>query len=139
MTTPMSSLASSFIHTVRVYWEDTDAGGIVFYANHLKYFERARTEWLRALGLEQTALQAADGAIFIVAEARIRYLLPARLDDLIEVSVAPRQIGRASMSLAQQARRGPELLAEGEIRVGCVDAASLRPRRFPEAFLSRLP
>lgn len=135
----MSSVAPPFIHTVRVYWEDTDAGGIVFYANHLKYFERARTEWLRALGVQQGALRATDGAIFVVSEARLRYLRPARLDDLIEISVEPRELGRASMTLAQQARRGAELLAEGEIRIGCIDADSLRPRRFPESFLSLLP
>lgn len=139
MTAPMSSVAPPFIHTVRVYWEDTDAGGIVFYANHLKYFERARTEWLRALGVQQGALRAADGVIFVVAEARLRYLRPARLDDLIEISVEPRELGRASMTMAQQARRGAELLAEGEIRIGCIDADSLRPRRFPESFLSLLP
>lgn len=135
----MSSVAPPFIHTVRVYWEDTDAGGIVFYANHLKYFERARTEWLRALGVEQGALRATDGAIFVVSEASVRYLRPARLDDLIEISVEPRELGRASMTLAQQARRGAELLAEGEIRIGCIDADSLRPRRFPDTFLSLLP
>jgi acyl-CoA thioester hydrolase len=121
-----------FRHAVRVYWEDTDAGGVVFYANYLKFFERARTEWLRSVGIEQHTLRERTGAIFIVAETRVRYLRPARLDDLLDVTVAPLDLRGASMTLAQTALRGAELLAEGDIRIGCVDAASLRPRRLPE-------
>ena len=120
-----------FRHTLRVYWEDTDAGGVVFYANHLKFFERARTEWLRSFGHSQQRLRDETGAIFIVAETSIRYLRPARLDDLLDVSVEVREAGRATMLIAQQARRGAELLAEGTIRIGCVDAQTLRPRRIP--------
>lgn len=130
---------AAFRHPIRVYWEDTDAGGIVFYANYLKFFERARTEWLRALGIGQQALRDATGAILIVTDTRVRYLRPARLDDWLEVSAAVAERGRASLALAQQAWRGAELLAEGEIRIGCVDAATLRPRRLPEALLERLP
>ena len=88
-----------------MYWEDTDAGGVVFYANYLKFFERARTEWLRALGLGQQALREATGAIFIVSETALRYLAPARLDDLLSVTVQPVETGRASMTLQQQAWR----------------------------------
>ena len=127
-----------FRHAVRVYWEDTDAGGIVFYANYLKFFERARTEWLRSLGVQQQALREATGAIFVVADTQLRFLRPARLDDLIDVTAAPVETGRASMRLAQQAWRGTELLAEGDIRIGCVDAATLRPRRFPDPLLHAL-
>ena len=127
-------------HTVRVYWEDTDAGGVVFYANYLKFFERARTEWLRALGIGQQALREASGAIFVVSDTALRYLAPARLDDLLRVTVQPVQTGRASMTLQQQAWRHnagagagePLLLCEGTIRIGCVDAQTLRPRRFPD-------
>ena len=122
-----------------MYWEDTDAGGIVFYANYLKFFERARTEWLRALGIGQQALRDATGAILVVTDTRVRYLRPARLDDWIEVSATLAERGRASLALAQQAWRGEELLAEGEIRIGCVDAATLRPRRLPPELLERLP
>jgi acyl-CoA thioester hydrolase len=122
-----------------VYWEDTDAGGIVFYANYLKFFERARTEWLRALGIGQQALRDATGAILVVTDTRVRYLRPARLDDWIEVSATLAERGRASLALAQQAWRGEELLAEGEIRIGCVDAATMRPRRLPPELLERLP
>ena len=120
-----------FRFQLRVYWEDTDAGGVVFYANHLKFFERARTEWLRSLGVSQQQLRDQTGAIFIVAETSVRYLRPARLDDLLDVSVEVREAGRATMLIAQQARRGAELLAEGTIRIGCVDAQTLRPRRIP--------
>jgi acyl-CoA thioester hydrolase len=120
-----------FRHALRVYWEDTDAGGVVFYANYLKFFERARTEWLRSLGIGQQALRAETGAIFIVSDSSVRYLRPARLDDLLDVTVALRESGRASMIIAQQAWRGAELLAQGDIRIGCVDASTLRPRRMP--------
>jgi acyl-CoA thioester hydrolase len=116
---------------VRVYWEDTDAGGIVFYANYLKYFERARTEWLRALGVQQQALRESDGTMFVVADTAVRYHAPARLDDQLDVTVALAERGSASMRLVQQAWRGSTLLAEGDIRIGCVDHGTLRPRRIP--------
>lgn len=120
-----------FRHRIRVYWEDTDAGGVVFYANYLKFFERARTEWLRAAGVQQQALRDATGAMFVVAEVQTRYLAPARLDDLMEVTVVVEAQGSASMVLLQEAWRGETLLAEGRIRIGCVDAATLKPRRIP--------
>ena len=132
----MAELCNPF--TVRVYWEDTDAGGVVFYANYLKFFERARTEWLRTLGVEQRVLQAQTGAIFVVADVQMRFLASARLDDLIQVSVKVARLGQASMQLEQQAWRGDTLLAQGLVRVGCVQAASLRPRRMPEQVLVAL-
>jgi acyl-CoA thioester hydrolase len=124
--------------SVRVYWEDTDAGGVVFYANYLKFFERARTEWLRALGVEQTALKAETGVIFVVAEVNLRYLAAARLDDLLTITVKVLDQGAASLELEQQAWRGDTLLAEGTVRVGCVDAVTLRPRRMPKQILAAL-
>ena len=130
--------ARPFRHRVRVYWEDTDAGGVVFYANYLKFFERARTEWLRKLGFGQQALRETTGAIFIVAETRVSYRRPARLDDELEVSVELRETGRASMHIAQAAWRGSELLAEGDIRIGCVDAGSFRPTRIPTQILETI-
>ncbi|MEP6874166.1 MAG: tol-pal system-associated acyl-CoA thioesterase [Burkholderiales bacterium] len=127
---------------MRVYWEDTDAGGIVFYANYLKFFERARTEWLRSLGFEQERLRAQTGTIFIVTDTRLRYLRPARLDDLIAVTVHVEHAGRAQMTIAQQAWRasteGETLLAEGTIRIGCVDAGTFSPRRIPTAIADSL-
>jgi acyl-CoA thioester hydrolase len=123
-----------------VYWEDTDAGGVVFYANYLKFFERARTEWLRHLGVAQQALRESTGAIFVVTDTRVRYRAPARLDDL---SCGHRAVlaaqGTASMTLQQQAWRGQTLLAEGEIRIGCVDAEPSSPAAFPEVIASHEP
>ena len=132
----------TFIWPVRVYWEDTDAGGIVFYANYLKYFERARTEWLRALGVEQQALRNSSGGMFVVSQAQIRYHGPARLDDELLVSARPIESGRASLTIEQQAWRksasGNELLCEATIRIGWVDATSYRPARIPQTLLEIL-
>lgn len=127
-----------FTHRLRVYWEDTDAGGVVFYANYLKFFERARTEWLRAAGIGQQALRDETNAIFIVAETSVKYRRPARLDDEVAVTVDVREAGRASLVVAQAAWRGDELLAEGEIRIGCVDAGTFRPVRIPTSVLNAI-
>ncbi len=129
----------SFEFPVRVYWEDTDAGGIVFYANYLKFFERARTEWLRSLGLAQSALREETGGMFVVSETQVRYLQPARLDDVLRVTARLEESGRASLAILQQAfAEDGRLLAEGRIRIGWVDAASLRPARIPPAVLQAL-
>ena len=131
-----------FRFPLRVYWEDTDAGGVVFYANYLKFFERARTEWLRSLGHEQERLRVQTGAVFIVTDTRVRYLRPARLDDVLAVTVQVEHAGRAQMTIAQQAWRqlphGEELLAEGTIRIGCVDAGTFRPQRIPSTIVQSL-
>ena len=126
-------MSSEFQFPIRVYWEDTDAGGIVFYANYLKFFERARTEWLRAAGVEQHQLREETGAIFVVAGTSLRYLAPARLDDLLTVTVEPQPAGRASLVVRQRALRGDTLLCEGEIRIGCVRAEDLKPQRLPDS------
>jgi acyl-CoA thioester hydrolase len=110
----------------------------VFFANYLKFFERARTEWLRAMGFAQERLRIDTGAIFVVADTSVRYLSPARLDDELKVSVQVTEAGRASMTLMQQAWRGNVLLAQGSIRIGCVDAGTFRPRRIPNELLSIL-
>ena len=123
-------------HTLRVYWEDTDAGGVVFYANYLKFFERARTEWLRAIGFGQQQLRNDTGAIFVVADTAVRFVAPARLDDELRVTVNIAHAGRVSLDIAQQAWRGAQLLAEGRIRIGCVDAGTFRPRRIPNELLA---
>lgn len=127
----------AFTWPVRVYWEDTDAGGIVFYANYLKFFERARTEWLRSLGVNQSTLKE-DGGMFVVSETSVRYLAPARLDDELLVTAELEASGRASLIIAQEARRGDTSLAVGTIRIGWVDAATLRPGRIPDAILAVL-
>jgi acyl-CoA thioester hydrolase len=122
---------SMFEHSIRVYWEDTDAGGVVFYANYLKYFERARTEWLRALGFSQQAMRLQDDAMFVVSSTALRYLSPARLDDQLRVTVELREQGRVSLSVFQQAWCNERLLAEGDIRIGCVGGQDFKPRRMP--------
>jgi acyl-CoA thioester hydrolase len=125
-----------------VYWEDTDAGGIVFYANYLKFFERARTEWLRSLGIEQRALRDSSGGMFVVSETAIRYLKPARLDDELFVTACPLDVGRASMTIRQQAflktHSEPILLCEATIRIGWVDASTYKPARIPLTLLEIL-
>lgn len=137
------STNSPFRHRLRVYWEDTDAGGIVFYGNHLKFFERARTEWLRSLGVSQQRLRTEQGVLFVVAETTLRYRAPAHLDDLLDITVRVLDAQRASMRIEQQAWRGDELLAEGDIRIGCVKPAPhgdgiLRPCRIPDIIALRI-
>jgi acyl-CoA thioester hydrolase len=129
-----------FTFPVRVYWEDTDAGGIVFYANYLKFFERARTEWLRSLGIEQSKLRESTGGIFVVAETSVRYLKSARLDDELLVTAQLEQAGNASMLIRQQALQHPGggVLVEGTIRIGWVEAATLRPARIPTMILNAI-
>ena len=132
----------SFQFPVRVYWEDTDAGGIVFYANYLKFMERARTEWLRSLGIEQRRLREDTGGQFVVSETQLKYHRPSRLDDELLVTADLQQLGTASLIIGQrvlskteQERTGaaaPVLLCEGTIRIGWVDAATLRPARIPK-------
>ncbi|MEO3713447.1 MULTISPECIES: tol-pal system-associated acyl-CoA thioesterase [Roseateles] len=141
MSSPLAPEADErqhYCHALRVYWEDTDAGGVVFYANYLKFFERARTEWLRELGFSQERMRLEQGRMFVVSRTALDYLAPARLDDWLRVTVELREQGRASMTLFQQAWRDGQLLAEGEIRIGCVDAASFRPARMPQDLLERL-
>ena len=128
----------NFQFPVRVYWEDTDAGGIVFYANYLKFFERARTEWLRAAGVEQQRLRDETGLMFVVAGTSLRYVAPARLDDLLTITVEPEAAGRASLVVRQRALRGDTLLCEGEIRIGCVRDADLKPQRLPDSVVAAL-
>lgn len=128
----------SFQFDLRVYWEDTDAGGIVFYANYLKFFERARTEWLRAAGVEQQRLREDTGLMFVVAETQLRYAAPARLDDLLTITVEPQPAGRASLVVRQRALRGDTLLCEGEIRIGCVRDSDLKPQRLPDRVVAAI-
>lgn len=139
-----TSRTTPFRWPVRVYWEDTDAGGIVFYANYLKFFERARTEWLRHLGVGQQRLRDEVGGMFVVTDTALRYHRPARLDDLLVVTAAITESGRASITIAQTASlQGPAgqpdtLLCEGSIRIGWVSATELRPQRLPPAIRQAL-
>jgi len=132
----------AFEFPIRVYWEDTDAGGIVFYANYLRFFERARTEWLRSRGIAQQALRQSTGGMFVVTDTSIRYHRPARLDDELLVTACLQESGRASLTIRQQALRQtgdePELLCEGTIRIGWVHAASMKPERIPTNVLEAI-
>ncbi|GAB3184219.1 tol-pal system-associated acyl-CoA thioesterase [Hydrogenophaga aquatica] len=141
----MTSLATAdtFCWPVRVYWEDTDAGGIVFYANYLKFFERARTEWLRSLGVQQQRLREDTGGMFVVSGTELRYHRPARLDDLLQVTARVGELGRASMTLQQEAWLTQDgersaLLCEGSIRIGWVQADEMRPGRIPQPIINVL-
>ena len=181
----MGSVGATFQWPLRVYWEDTDAGGIVFYANYLKFFERSRTEWLRSLGIEQQHLKETTGSMFVVSETSLRYHRPARLDDELIVTARLIEKGRASLIIGQQALLkleridpllknlgdrpfsdgppsgkftpseglpstssertdsiaagvGATLLCEGTIRIGWVNAASLKPARIPAHILDLL-
>ena len=133
-----------FRFSLRIYWEDTDAGGVVFYANYLKFFERARTEWLRERGFGQEALRRDHDLLFVVTDTALRFVRPARLDDLIDVTVELRKAGAASLQFAQQAFRvidggAEQLLAEGTIRIACVGAGTFTLRRIPKDLLSTTP
>ena len=130
----------AFQWPVRVYWEDTDAGGIVFYANYLKFFERARTEWLRHLGIEQQKLRQSEGGFFVVSQTDVRYLKPARLDDRMQVTAWLIKAGRGSLMIGQQALLEPcrSRLSEATIRIGWVDGVTFKPGRIPTAVLRKL-
>jgi acyl-CoA thioester hydrolase len=131
-----------FTWPVRVYWEDTDGGAIVYYANYLRFLERARTEWLRARGHSQQALAQEAGILFTVVSLQVDYRAPARLDDELEVSCEPQAEGKASLRFLQNIRRAAaagaaaQLLLEAQVRVACMDAKSLRARRLPEFLLN---
>jgi acyl-CoA thioester hydrolase len=123
--------AATFVWPVRVYYEDTDFSGVVYHANYLKFFERARTEWLREVGAGQEELRAGAGVVFTVADLSMRFVRPARLDDMLEVHMQVAERRRVSLSFVQWLLRGRELLAEARVRVACVDAATFRPRVLP--------
>jgi acyl-CoA thioester hydrolase len=121
-----------------VYWEDTDAGGVVYHASYLRFLERARTEWLRALGFGQDALRAGEGVVFVVRSMRLEFLRAARLDDELTVAVWLGERRRASLVMLQSIRRGETPLLEAEVKVACVAAADFRPRALPESLAARM-
>jgi acyl-CoA thioester hydrolase len=121
-----------FTWPVRVYYEDTDVGGVVYYANYLKFFERARTEWVRGFGLNQDKLALEEGLIFVVRRALLDFARPARLDDMLEVTVEPLKVARVYMDLAQEARCGTQVLVRAEIRVACLSRGNFKPVAMPK-------
>ena len=127
-----------FSWPTRVYWEDTDAGGVVYHAQYLAFLERARTEWLRARGKGQELLRAEHDLVFAVRAMRIDFRNPARLDDALRVTVALRECRRASLVIAQSIRRGDALLLDAEVRVAALSAATFRPKPIPQPLYDEL-
>ncbi len=130
----------AFAIPVRVYWEDTDAGGVVYHASYLRFMERARTDWLRAIGIDQASLIRDERLQFVVVEANIRYHRPARFGDQLQVSILVTERRGASMTMAQEIRRetsSGELLVSATFRAACLDSDSLKPRPLPAAMLAQ--
>jgi acyl-CoA thioester hydrolase len=135
----MSTIEPSiFRHRIRVYMEDTDMGGVVYYANYIKFFERARTEWLRSRGINQRVLFEQENGHFIIGDTNVRFVKPARLEQDLDITVVITELGRASLVIAQQAWSDQELIAESSIRVIWVVAGTLKPSRFPQDVFDRL-
>ena len=135
MTSDINS-TTAYRLPIRIYVEDTDTGGIVFYANYLKYMERARTEYMRCLGFDKPALL--DGMQFVVHEVALKYHSPAVLDDLIDVTAVLVKASRVRFEMTQQIYRSDELLVEGRVKVACVNAHSKRPQGMPKAMSTML-
>ena len=142
LSLPLTNQATNLLFTwgVRVYYEDTDAGGVVYHASYLRFMERARTEWLRSFGFEQRRLRAGENLGFIVRAASLDYIKGARLDDLLEVSVAMARRGGASLDFEQEVRRASDgtLCCRALVKVACVRADSLKPRPLPEPLLAEI-
>jgi len=131
-------LSEPFRFPLTVYYEDTDAAGVVYYANYLKFMERARTEWLGSLGFGVAEFEAAHGVVFVVHRMEIEYRLPARLSDRLEATMELAELGRARMVALQQVRRGTSVLAEARVTLACVERSSFRPARIPAELHGRL-
>ena len=130
--------AQQFSWPVRVYYEDTDAAGVVYYANYLRYFERARTEWLRALGFEHTELATQHGVVFVVRSIHGEYFSPARFNDALYISVEPGEVGASQIVLKQRVLRENDTLVESRVRVACVNLAAMKPVRIPKQISTKL-
>jgi acyl-CoA thioester hydrolase len=130
-----------FTWPVRVYWEDTDAGGVVYHASYLRFLERARTEWLRALGVAQQKVRSEHGVVFVVRDMTLEFLLPARLDDELDVSVESGERRSASMLFSQRIVRRADgaALVAARVRAACIDAATFKPCRIPDHLFEEIP
>ena len=131
---------AGFQWRVRVYYEDTDSGGVVYYANYLRFMERSRTEWMRTLGFEQDRLHAEHGILFAVRSAHIDFLLPARFNEQLDVSAEVVRRGRASLTFRQAITRvdDAQLLCDAQVKIACLDADAFRPRPIPDFILKEL-
>jgi len=134
----LAAIDRTFRFPIRVYYEDTDAAGVVYYANYLKFMERARTEWLAALGFELATLEAAHGIVFVVHRAEIEYRRPARLGDNLDATLDLVELGRARMVALQQVLHRGSVLTTARVTLACVDRATFRPARIPAPLHSRL-
>jgi len=132
-------LTDEFVWPVRVYYEDTDSAGVVYYANYLKFLERARSEWLRARGLEQDSLREQQGIVFVVRSLQLDFRVPARFNDLLAVHSRIQEQRGASLVFAQRILRGSTLLLDGLVRVACIGADGFRPRALPHVLQQQLP
>ena len=131
-------MGGTFRLPIRVYYEDTDAAGVVYYASYLRFLERARTEWLSSLGFELTALAREHGIAFAVHHLDIRYHQPARLGDRLDVTVAMTECGRARLMALQQVRRGTDVLVDARVTLACLDHRNWRPARIPAPLAARM-
>jgi acyl-CoA thioester hydrolase len=138
-------LPARFTWPIRVYWEDTDGQGVVYYANYLKFMERCRTEWLRSVGVDQVRMRAELGLIFVIVSLEADYKSPARLDDELTVTCQLEAHGRTSFTFRQEILRGGhgrgnsgELLVSGRTRAACLDAETMKPKAFPSALVKEL-
>jgi acyl-CoA thioester hydrolase len=131
-------MSQTFSFPVRVYYEDTDVGGVVYYANYLKFMERARTEWLRSFGFEQDELLKHHSVIFAVRSVQLDFHKPARFNEALQVTVEMAHCGRASMTLQQQVRRDDAVLCKGEVKIACIEAKTFNPCAMPDAIVARL-
>lgn len=130
--------APPFCWPVRVYYEDTDAGGVVYYANYLRFLERARSEWLRALGVEQTALATEHNVVFVVRSIALDYQSPARFNEALTVTVEPGEIGASQLFITQRVLRGGVLLVQAHVRIACVNLTAFSPVRIPKPVRSAM-
>lgn len=134
----MAAASPTFSVTLRVYWEDTDAGGVVYHASYVRFLERARTEWLRAAGYDQTTLRGENGLLLVVRAMRLDFLAPARLDDLLTVTVTPVEAKGAGLRCVQTVRHDERALLTAEVDVACLRAADFKPTRIPAGLLADL-
>lgn len=132
------SIEARFSWPTRIYWEDTDAGGVVYHARYVAFMERARTEWMRALGYGQESMRCGDGQVFVVRAMTLDFLKPAKLDDELAVTVALRQCRRASLVMEQSVLRGEQVLVTAQVRLAAVGARDFRPQAMQETLYATL-
>lgn len=138
MATVVSEINSNYQWPVRVYYEDTDSGGVVYHSNYLNFMERARTEWLRHLGFEQTTLKDALHIIFVVHSMQLKFKKPAKFNDLLTVSSELEKVGRGSLSFLQKITNNNQLLVQAQVKLACVDALTFKPVAIPKPVLIKM-